>query len=680
MLIKDPLKACIYLFLIGFLLYSLVVKAVDSIRLDVQQITAENWQANDIALVAKGFSLNQQSLELTISKLELPEPLKLFSLINLRCDNFVIADAVIQCVNGDGHLQNQLLQHATFNFNLYLGRQKQSLSLKNLHLAGGVLSVAINQQSTDWQVALQIHHLDLGFLAPFVKQLMNINSGRLSAKMNLNGREQALLGIDADITLDNTHIQSVDARYETQDLGLQYVLHARNMGTQWQWRYSVALNHGVFYAEPLLLNIEQQPVTMQAQGLLDTQLQTLSLQSASYVHPGIAQVESQAEFVLQPEFKIKRANMAFSSDYLQGFSEVYLQPLLDATAWEGLQLAGAMNLQVNIQQQQLTNLQLKLQQLQVYDLQQRFTVQQANGTIHWSNAKQGGQPSELSWEKLQLFALPIGPSQLSFLARGGGLNLLKATTLPFFDGTVRLNWFSFLKRAEQEPDLRFEGEINQVSLQHLSTALGWPQMSGNLSGKIPGIHLRKGKLGIDGELSIQVFNGVVKISQLAVSGLFAGLPQFYSDIEIHNLDLLPLTSKFEFGNIEGRLSGFVRNLYMENWRPQSFYAWLGTPENDNSRHRISQKAIDNLANIGGGGAANVISKSFLGIFENFSYDRLGVGCYLHNGVCQMLGVEAAGAGYYIIKGGGLPRINVIGYNPQVDWQVLLQRLARLKRQ
>ena len=43
----------------------------------------------------------------------------------------------------------------------------------------------------------------------------------------------------------------------------------------------------------------------------------------------------------------------------------------------------------------------------------------------------------------------------------------------------------------------------------------------------------------------------------------------------------------------------------------------------------------------------------------------------------MMGVEAAENGYYLIKGGGLPRIDVIGYNSRLDWGVLMQRLSRI---
>lgn len=72
-----------------------------------------------------------------------------------------------------------------------------------------------------------------------------------------------------------------------------------------------------------------------------------------------------------------------------------------------------------------------------------------------------------------------------------------------------------------------------------------------------------------------------------------------------------------------------------------------------------------------------MSKTILGVFDTFAYDKIGLGCYLHDGICQLTGVTATTAGYSIIKGGGLPRIDVIGYNPRVDWAILMERLSRI---
>ena len=44
----------------------------------------------------------------------------------------------------------------------------------------------------------------------------------------------------------------------------------------------------------------------------------------------------------------------------------------------------------------------------------------------------------------------------------------------------------------------------------------------------------------------------------------------------------------------------------------------------------------------------------------------------------MLGVEKKGAGYYIVKGGGIPRIDVVGFQNKVNWEVLLNRLKAIQ--
>ncbi|NCF80970.1 MAG: C4-dicarboxylate ABC transporter, partial [Proteobacteria bacterium] len=122
-----------------------------------------------------------------------------------------------------------------------------------------------------------------------------------------------------------------------------------------------------------------------------------------------------------------------------------------------------------------------------------------------------------------------------------------------------------------------------------------------------------------------------------------------------------------------RLQGGVHGLILKDWEPTTFDARFFTPDDDDSRHRISQRAVENLASLGGAGA--VLSSTFLRIFEEFSYRRLGISCRLNNGVCEMDGVAPAEGGYYIVEGGGLPpRIDVRGFNRRVDWEMLLSRL------
>ena len=86
--------------------------------------------------------------------------------------------------------------------------------------------------------------------------------------------------------------------------------------------------------------------------------------------------------------------------------------------------------------------------------------------------------------------------------------------------------------------------------------------------------------------------------------------------------------------------------------------------------------MDNLTSIGGG-AGSALSGGFMRFFDDFNYDRLGISCTLRNEVCQMDGVGPSNGGYYIVRGRGLPRINVIGGARRVSWPVLLRQLTRL---
>ncbi|MGZ5011422.1 MAG: C4-dicarboxylate ABC transporter, partial [Methylobacter sp.] len=299
------------------------------------------------------------------------------------------------------------------------------------------------------------------------------------------------------------------------------------------------------------------------------------------------------------------------------------------------------------------------------------------GQLSWSNDEFFNQPSKISWQQLKVGGVAVGPAELLLLSRADSIRLLKKAQLPLLGGAIVVNHFSWQSQKQLDPEVSFEGNINNVSLEQLSRALNWTPLSGSISGHIPRVEYSNKTLSLGGELIIKAFDGEIKVSNLASSGLFTDFIKFHSDLEINDLDLDQLTGRFKFGGITGKLSGYVQQLYMENWHPVSFFAWLGTPENDDSRHRISQKAVQNIANIGGGGAADLLSRSFLRFFETFGYNKLGIGCYLHDGVCQLMGVEAKGSGYAIVTGGGLPRIDVIGYNPRVDWNVLMERLKRI---
>ena len=93
--------------------------------------------------------------------------------------------------------------------------------------------------------------------------------------------------------------------------------------------------------------------------------------------------------------------------------------------------------------------------------------------------------------------------------------------------------------------------------------------------------------------------------------------------------------------------------------------------------KISQKAVENITALGGASAAAAIQRMFLRFFEQFDYEKLGWSCRLEKGVCRMGGVENTAQGYVIVKGSGVPALSVMGYNRDVNWEVLLERVKRV---
>jgi hypothetical protein len=286
--------------------------------------------------------------------------------------------------------------------------------------------------------------------------------------------------------------------------------------------------------------------------------------------------------------------------------------------------------------------------------------------------------SRLAWESGRLWGLELGATSLPFSTTGRHFRLLEAVTIPVFDGGLAIDTLRVRHAGTDDMYVRFDSAILPISVGLLSRAFGWPEFQGTLEGDIPGLQLRDGVVTLDGALEARVFDGRVAVRELRLREPLGKYPRLFANIGIDDLDLQLVTSAFEFGSITGRLSGYISDLETFDWMPQAFDAFLYTPPDDRSKHRISQRAVTNLSSIGGGsggGVAAALQGGFLRFFDDFGYDRLGLSCQLANDVCVMGGVVPAPGGYYIVKGAGLPRIDVIGSQARVAWTTLVRQLG-----
>jgi len=659
-------------------LSSLTATALDDVSLNVGTIESRRWKLAGIQIDLTDLANNPQKLTLTINKLSLPLPFNDLNLINIHCSSFTWQNNELLCTQGRAHVRSKRWQSPAANFSFHIREKHSTLKLTDLQLADGTVSIDAEERGKQWQVQINAKAVDSALIQKlFQPAIFELKGGRISFKLNASGSHALIEDFTLTAELNGLTVQTKDGRFAAEALSLDTRLEAQNNKGLWQWQSHSRFNGGALYIEPFYLEADRQSIGLDAQGNWSDKNKRAEIKSASYKHATALALSGSAIVKYEKKVTLEKADLTLHSDDLQKLSALYLKPFFEQTALEGLTFAGTINADFSIVQDSLIALTATVNKFAIRDTAERIRVENGVGTIYWSNEEIFNRPSTFAWRQLQLYALPIGPSRLLFLSRASSFRLLEKTHLPFLGGEIAINQLGWQAKKQQEPEVYFAGSLNNISLEQWSKALNWTPLSGTISGNIPRVEYSNKTLSLGGEINIKVFDGDIKITQLASSGLFTDFPKFYSELEINNLDLDQLTSKFEFGGITGKLSGFVRQLTMENWHPVSFYAWLGTPDDDDSRHRISQKAVKNIASIGGGGASDILSRSFLSFFETFGYDKIGLGCYLHDGVCQLMGVEARPQGYAIITGGGLPRIEVIGYNPRVDWNVLMERLKRI---
>lgn len=651
--------------------------ALDNVTFKLDRIEQQGWSLEGIKLSLSDFSEAAQQLKLTVQYLRLPAPYDQIKLFDLQCSDFSWGNDEIHCRKGQVVIQSALGRLHAVRVSFDIDQHSSQIVLNDMAVAGGRLSVFAQIKQDHWSLEAKGAGLNIKTIAKLQSDVgSTIQSGTLSFEMASSGQGSEIGALSLNTAVDRLSAQSQDGRIALENLSLSMNIKAEPRGEEWLWLSQLNLTGGALYFEPLYLALSEQPASVSAAGFWQEAKQQILLDYLLIQQPGVAELRADARISYVNDGAIELAQLFLSTHNLENFSAIYLSPYLTGTAFEGLSLVGQLDADVTVKNQSIESVVIRSDSLGIDDAKQRFTIKQGQGTLHWTTREEAHLPSWFSWDQLNIYRLPLGPTKLIFEARTNAIELLTKTRFPLLDGYLRIDKFKWLSKEDDEPDFYFEGSVRNVSLAQLSEALDWPPLSGTLSGNIPGVDYKDGKLTVEGELLIRVFDGEVRLKDLVASGFLTDFPQVHAQMEFDQLDLGQLTQTFKTGMIEGRLSGFVRDLYLENWQPVSFYAWLGTPENDDSRRRISQKAVENLTSFGGG-ATDIVSKTFLQLFETFSYEKLGIGCYLADGVCQVMGVEAAEQGYYIVKGGGLPRIDVMGYNPRIDWNVLLERLQRI---
>jgi len=436
------------------------------------------------------------------------------------------------------------------------------------------------------------------------------------------------------------------------------------------------INSGELLLGDFYRSFSDAPLDFAAQPALNETM--LSINEINASDHSVLKLEGSAQLDLEdPEntlaFRINRLDLNFPGAYKR-----YFETMAGVWTLDGLDLAGSVTWSGDWIDGAFQSGEFKLNDLTVVDNKRhRFAVTGLDATMRPGDHD---FESRLSWRGLLLGPINLGSGDMTLDSESGTFSLSKPLELHFLGGRntfyeLGLVFPEQIAGAGEDLDIKLQAELTGLDMEQLTTALDWPVFSGDLNGVIPGVKLDKGVFSVDGEIIIEVFDGRISVSDLNIERPFGVLPSLAANVDVYDLDLEQLTRTFSFGQISGRLDGYIHDLRLLDWRPVAFDAWFGTPERQAKSTGISRQAVNNLTTIGGGGATAALTGPLMKMFNNFSYRRLGLGCRLQNNICDVRGISEDDVSVLIMEGAGLPKIMIRAFNRSLDWPQLLAGLT-----
>jgi hypothetical protein len=285
--------------------------------------------------------------------------------------------------------------------------------------------------------------------------------------------------------------------------------------------------------------------------------------------------------------------------------------------------------------------------------------------------------------EIQSITVPLLPEQpLSILLDTGPnrISVEAPTVIQVPGGDVRLGSVQVEKLFGPDLTIHTRLEFDDIKLQPLLSKIWTRPLKGTLTGRLNPIRYENHAVTTIGELRAEVFEGKIILSDLGASGVFTSAPVFKLNVKWEDLLLSEMTTDTAFGTIEGVLEGQVRDVEMAYGQPQRFNLFLETVQTKGISQKISVKAVENIAQIGGGQSPFIgLAGAFASFFKKFPYEKIGIRASLENDVFTVNGIIREGDTEYLVKRGRFSGVNIVNQNPdnRVSFKDMVKRIKRI---
>ena len=499
----------------------------------------------------------------------------------------------------------------------------------------------------------------------------NFKAGEFDARLAIEAPANRPLRIAGPLTLRGIGLETADAAIAGERLGGRFAIDYRTTPALSLLALDGELRGGEFLAGNTYVALPATPVGLRIDAMRHAGA-GWELPRIEWRDGDALSVEGDARFA--SDASLQALEVDVHSGDMSPLRQRYLSGWLGLFGLGEVDLHGAMDMHLQLRDGQLQVADARLHGVNLRDPGERFVFDGLQGDVRYS----AGAPvqSELRWASGKLYGLEFDAARLPFASADGLLRFREDATVPIMGGTMTFRGLTIRPpQGEAGADIRFALVLDDIDFGRVSTALGLPAFQGRLSGTIPNARYANERIDFDGGLSMQLFDGRVAFSSLALERPFGSAPSLSADIAFDDLDLLRLTEVLGFGSITGRLDGRIDGLRLVDWTPVAFDARFITDAKPGVKQRISQRAVQNISSVGDASFVTSLQGKLIGLFDDFGYRRIGIGCHLVNEVCSMSGLHSASNAFTIVEGAGLPRLGVVGFNRQVDWPTLVERLV-----
>jgi hypothetical protein len=655
--------------------------AVNRIVLEVAEITVPGTRVGG-ATATLDLTNGRPVVQVRAAQMEAPSPVGTLRNVRFDCTDIYVREPKIACrggtVSADGGPTKKISARVTGEYDTTTSTAIAEGA--ELPIAGGQAQFAARFEKRGWSVDGRATSLDIPQLRTLAAPLFKVPetlqlTGHVDFVGQASSRSAGLL-LAGDFTTADFNLTNQEGTVVAENVAATLNATVARNGPALEVQGRIESAKGQALAGPVLVDMGVNPLTLDARGQLSGE--TLLLNDITLTQKDLTQARGHARVALGESPRIVLAHVDLANLQFPAAYTSFLQIGLAATDFGQLKTTGSVRGSLDMNDNAVTQLALYVSGLNMEDAKKKFSMAGVNADVFWSRDENIQVPqSKISWNNATAYGLAGGATRLEFHTRGRGFELARPARLPVFDGAVLVNTLAMRNLGLENTEMDFDATIEPISMTLLSLAFGWPSLNGQLSGAIPGLTYRNRVLTVDGDLTASVFDGTVVGRGFKLENPAGPWPRLYADVTARGLDLSLVTNTFEIGSITGRLDADINGLELFNWSPVGFDARLYSTPGDKSRRMISAKAITSISNVGGGGGTvtAALQSGVLRFFDDYRYDRIGMACRLENEVCTMSGIEQAGMGYYLVKGRGVPRIDIIGNQGRVAWPQLLAQIA-----